>query len=180
MSDALRRARAQPLDDVDERCAGGEDLGGASLFQGGDLGLGDDPAPEEDDVGGVPGVERGAHGGKKRVVCTGQNGETDKVDVLLHGGLGHHLRALVKAGVNHLHPRVPKRPGDDLGTPIVAVEPGFGDQDADAALVARKLPAVSAIKNFFSIVFYSQMILPAIPKITAEMRRSKYPLKSRS
>ena len=63
----------------------------------------------------------------------GQDREADDVHVLLDRR-GHDLLGrLAQARVDDFHPRVPQRPGDDLGAAVVAVEAGLGDQDADGA-----------------------------------------------
>ena len=63
--------------------------------------------------------------------------QADRVGVLLQRGLGHLLGGLVQAGVDDLEPGVAQRPGDDLDPPVVAVEPGLGDDDSIGAQHAR-------------------------------------------
>ena len=60
--------------------------------------------------------------------------QTDRVGVLLERRFGDLLRRLEQAGVDHLEPGVPQRPGDDLGAAIMAVQAGLGDDDAVASL----------------------------------------------
>ena len=48
-------------------------------------------------------------------------------------GRGDLLGGLVEARVDDLHPGVSQRPGDDLDAAVVAVEAGFGDEDAWAS-----------------------------------------------
>ena len=55
----------------------------------------------------------------------GEQREPDGVGILLHHRLDHLLGRLVQPGVDHLEAAVPQRPGDDLGPPVVAVEPGL-------------------------------------------------------
>ena len=52
--------------------------------------------------------------------------QSDSIGVLLDDRLDHLLRGLVQPGVDHLEPAVAQRPGDDLGPPVVPVEPGLG------------------------------------------------------
>ncbi len=53
------------------------------------------------------------------------------------GGGRDHLRRLVQAGVDDLHPGVAQRGGDDLGAAVVAVETGLGDENSDGTHLAR-------------------------------------------
>ena len=53
--------------------------------------------------------------------------------VLLDRGLDDLLRRLVQPGVDDLHAGVAQRPRDDLGTTVVTVEPGLGDDHPDRA-----------------------------------------------
>ena len=80
--------------------------------------------------------EQLADAGEERHVRAGEDRQADHVDVLLHGGGGDHLRRLVQPGVDHLHPGVAQRRGDDLGAAVVAVETRLGDQHADRARAA--------------------------------------------
>ena len=75
----------------------------------------------------VPLPEQLDDAGEQREVGTREHREPDGVGVLLEGGLGDLLGGLVQAGVDHLEPGVPQGPGDDLGPPVVAVQPGLGD-----------------------------------------------------
>ena len=69
--------------------------------------------------------------GDDGVVGAGEDGEADAVDVLLDGGGDDHLGGLAEAGVDDLHAGVAEGAGDDFGAAVVAVEAGFGDEDAD-------------------------------------------------
>ena len=74
---------------------------------------------------------------------TGEDRQADGVGVLLQDGLGHLLRGLEQAGVDHLEAGVAQRPSDDLDPSIVAVEAGFGHDDSIRALHAghpREVP----------------------------------------
>ena len=68
---------------------------------------------------------------ERGVVGAGHDGEADGVDVFLFGGGGDHFGGLVQAGVDDLHAGVAQGAGDDFGATVVAVEAGFGDEDAD-------------------------------------------------
>src|SRR5678816_3520871 len=57
--------------------------------------------------------------------------QTDDLRILLQRGGDDLLGGLTQPGVNDLHPRIAQRTGNDLGPPIVAVETGLRDDDAD-------------------------------------------------
>ena len=69
--------------------------------------------------------------GDDDVVGAGEDGEADAVDVFLDGGGDDHLGGLAEAGVDDFHAGVAEGAGDDFGAAVVAVEAGFGDEDAD-------------------------------------------------
>src|SRR4051812_45117987 len=126
------RARARlgcdgALDVVDDRLgrrAGRERLGVPELLELGDV-LGRDRAPDgDDDVARVLLAQQLDDLRHERHVGAGQDGEPDRIGVLLQRGLDDLLRRLVQAGVDDLHPGVPQGPGDDLRAAVVAVEAG--------------------------------------------------------
>jgi hypothetical protein len=121
---------AHPGNDVIGAGAGRENLAHPGLLQGHDVLRRDDAAPEEHDVITAALTQQPNDGREKGVVGARKNRETDRVDVLLHGGLGDHLRCLVQARVDHLEAGVAERARDDLGASVVPVETGFGDEDA--------------------------------------------------
>ena len=67
----------------------------------------------------------------ERHVRAREDRDADRVGVLLERGLDDLLGRLVQAGVDDLHAGVAQRPGDDLRAPVMAVEAGFRDDDAD-------------------------------------------------
>ncbi len=71
---------------------------------------------------------------EKGHVRTGEQGETHRVGVLLHRGLGHLLGGLVQPGVDHLEACVTQGAGYDLGTTIMSVKSGLGDNYSVSAL----------------------------------------------
>ena len=113
---------------------GGEDLGHPHLLQHRDVGLGDDPAHDDQDV--VPALLLQAvdHPGDQGQVGPGQEGQPDGVGVLLDDGLDHLVGGLVQPGVDDLEPGVAEGPGDHLGAAVVPVQAGFGDDHSIGAL----------------------------------------------
>ena len=67
------------------------------------------------------------HPGHQGQVRAREQGEPDGVGILLHHRLDHLLGGLVEPGVDDLEAAVAQGAGDDLGPPVVAVEPGLGD-----------------------------------------------------
>jgi len=67
-----------------------------------------------------------------------QQGQPQRVGILLDHRGGDLLRRLVQAGVDDLETVVPKGPRDHLGAPIVAVEAGLCDHDAVRAVHGAK------------------------------------------
>src|SRR4051794_14903931 len=132
-SGGVRRGhvRGHPVDDLSSGGAGREDLGHPEILQRGDVGVRDDAAAEDDDVGGGPLAEQLEDATEQRHVRAGQDRQPDRLRVLLERGLDHLLRGLVEPGVDDLHAGVAKRPGDDLGTAVVTIETGLGDHHPD-------------------------------------------------
>ena len=69
----------------------------------------------------------------ERHVRAREDRDADRVGVLLHDGLDDLLRRLVQARVDDLHAGIAKRPGDDLGSAIVAIESRLRNDHADPA-----------------------------------------------
>ncbi len=97
----------------------------------GDVLFGDGAAEDEEDVFGALGFQEFVDAGDDCVVGSGEDGEADAVDVLLDGGGDDHLGGLAEAGVDDFHACVAEGAGDDFGAAVVAVEAGFGYEDAD-------------------------------------------------
>ena len=122
------------MDEVDDVLGGSsreKNFGDAGFFQGGDVGFGDDAAEEDGDVIHAFFVKHGHELGADGVVRAGKNGEADDVNVFLNGGGSDHLGSLAQTGVDYLHAGVAEGAGDDFCAAVVAVETGFGDEDAD-------------------------------------------------
>src|SRR3954469_7422974 len=111
--DGLADVRADPVHDRLHGGSGSEDLPDAEALELGDVGLGDDPAAEDDDVVGPALPEQRDDPGEERHMRSGEHGEADGVRVLLKGGLDDLLRRLVQAGVDDLHAGVAQGAGDD-------------------------------------------------------------------
>ena len=56
--------------------------------------------------------------------------DTDGVDVLLDGGLHHHLRSLPQPGVDYLDPGVTQRARHHFDPAVVPVEADLGGEDS--------------------------------------------------
>ena len=71
-----------------------------------------------------------------------EDGNADRVDVLLQGRRSNHLGCLSQASVNNFHAGVAQRAGNDFRAAIVAVETGFRDDDSDLPRHVRKYMSV--------------------------------------
>jgi hypothetical protein len=114
-----------------ERGAGAEDGGDPLLLEECHILFRNGAADDNQYVACALLFEQRGHAGHDGVVCTGEDAQTDAVDVFLEGGVDDHLRRLPEAGVDNLHTGVAQRPGDDLGSSVVAVQARLGDQDTD-------------------------------------------------
>ena len=92
-------------------------------------------AENEKNIFGLLVTEELGDAGDDDVVGAREDGEADAVYVFLDGGSDDHLRGLTEASVDHLHAGVAEGAGDDFCAAVVAVEAGFGDEDADGGLV---------------------------------------------
>ena len=125
------KCAGHPAGDLAGGGAGGEDLGHAHLLEHRDVLVGDDPAAEDHDVGGVALGEQVDQLPEKRHVRAREHGQSDQVGVLLDGGLDDLLGRLVQPGVDDLVAGVAEGARHDLGAPVVPVQPGLPDDDAD-------------------------------------------------
>jgi hypothetical protein len=124
-------ALVDEVDDVLGRSAWEKDFRDAGLFQGGNVGFGNDAADKDGDVVHAFFVEEFHELGADRVVRAGEDGEADHVDVFLDSGGGDHLRSLAQAGVDDFHAGVAEGAGDYFCAAVVAVQAGLGDQHPD-------------------------------------------------
>jgi hypothetical protein len=126
-----RDALVDEIHDVLRGSSWEKDSGDAGLFEGGNVGFGNDAADEDGDVVHTLFVEKFHELGADRVVCTGEDGEADHVDVFLDSGGGDHLRGLSQAGVDDLHTGVAEGAGDDFCASVMAVKTRLGNQHPD-------------------------------------------------
>ena len=73
----------------------------------------------------------------------GEDAHPDHVHVLLDGSGDDLLRGSVEPRVDDIHPSVAERPGDHLGTTVVAVQADLGDEDADGCRDGHLLLALA-------------------------------------
>ena len=93
--------------------------------------VGDHAAADDQDVVGAALLQQLQRRAENRHVRAGQDADADDVDVFLDRGLDDLLGRAVQAGVDDVHAGVAQRARDDLDAAVVAVEPDFGDEDAD-------------------------------------------------
>src|SRR3954467_11171388 len=141
---------ADPLDESDRRGPRGEDLRDAHLLQRRDVGVRDDAAAEHDDVERIPLAKQLEHAAEQRHVRPGEDGQADRVRVLLQRGLDDLLGSLVQPRVDDLHAGVAQCACDDLGPAVVAVEARLRDDHANPRPAAgrrrhREPPSTSSV-----------------------------------
>src|SRR5207248_439043 len=105
-----------------------------------------DAAAEHHDVGGVPLLEQLDHAAEERHVRAGENGQADRVHVLLDGGRDDLLRRLVQPGVDDFHASVAQRAGHDLRSAVVPVKTGLRDDHPDLAHDGKRNRNAAAIR----------------------------------
>ena len=60
-------------------------------------------------------------------MCSGQEGQSQSISVLLNNSLHHLFRRLVQTGVDDLKTSVTKGSSNNLGAAVVSVQSRFGD-----------------------------------------------------
>src|SRR3990172_834402 len=118
-------------DNLRGRRAGPEQPGDAPAFQPLHVIHRNDAAADQEHVTAARLVQQVFDPWEQGHVGAGQNGEAYHVHVLLDRGGSDHLGRLVQAGVDDLHPGIPRRRAPPLGAAMGAVEPGLGDQPRD-------------------------------------------------
>lgn len=66
-----------------------------------------------------------------RTVRSGENGQSDDLNVFLQRRAHDHFGSLAQAGVNHFHARIAEGAGNYLDATVVSVEAGFGYKHPD-------------------------------------------------
>jgi hypothetical protein len=136
---ALVESGLQPVGDIGQGRPWREHLSDTEVLQHRDVLVGDDPPAEDKDVVKTFSTKAVDHLGHKSQVCAGQQREPDGVSILLHRSLDDLVGRLVQAGVNDFETRVPKRPGNHLGSSVVAVETRLGDNHSVATIHERPM-----------------------------------------
>jgi len=125
--DALVELFFQPLTDRLQRRPRAEHLAHTLFFQRARIGVGNHATAEDENVTQVAAAQFLHHAREQREVRPGEERQADRVDVFLQRRLGDLLGRLVQTRVDDLETVVPEGPRDGLGTTVVAVEAGLGD-----------------------------------------------------
>ena len=120
----------QPQTDRLQRRSGAEDLTDTLFFQGACIGVGDDPAAEDEDVTEVALAQFFHDTGEEGEVRTGEQRQADGIDVFLQCRLGDLLGGLVQARVDDLETMVTKCTGDGFGATVMAIQARLGDDNS--------------------------------------------------
>lgn len=113
--------------------AGRKDLRHALAAQLAGVFAGDDAAENQQHIGEMPLPHEPQQTGHQGIMRATEDRESDAVHVFLQGGGDDHLGRLAQAGVDNFHARVAQGASHDASTAVVAVQAGFGHQNADAA-----------------------------------------------
>ncbi len=98
-----------------------------------------------------PLVQQFEYAPEQRHVRAGQDGQADRVGVLLDRGLHDLLGRLVQAGVDDLHAGVAQRSGHHLGAAVVPVEAGLRNDDPNAS-THRQNPPLLIRKSLTNVI----------------------------
>src|SRR5215203_289822 len=103
----------------------------ANRLQRRQVGIRDDAAEHHEHVG-EPFFAKEVHQTRAdRVVRARQNGQADDIGIFLKRRGDNLFWRLTEACVDHFHARIAQGARDDLGPPVMAVEPGLRDDDSD-------------------------------------------------
>lgn len=122
---------ANPLNDLGSGGTGWKDLLHAQRLELLDVIFRNNAAPKDDDVRRLLLLQKLEDIGEQGHVGSGENTQSDAVDVFLNRRTHNHLRGLVESGIDDLHSGITQGAGDDLRSPIMAIEPGLGDENTD-------------------------------------------------
>jgi len=146
-----------PSDRFVERSSSGEDALDPDLLERRDIPFGNDTADDDQDVINLLFSHLLHQFFADRQVGSGHNRKADDVHPLLDGRMGDLIHGLMKAGVNHLHPRVAEGLRHYFGPSIVAVQPGFCNQDTNFFLhlfTPLESPAANSGDEYY--LFFSE------------------------
>jgi len=140
------------LDGFFDGGAWGEDGFDSSLFEGRDIFFRDDASTEDDDIFCSFFFEPSDDFREDVVVGSGEDGQSDGIDILLDGGVDDLFWGLVQARVDDFEACVPEPSGDDFGSPVVSIESRFSDEDSDSSFGAHSSsPSLLGFKEFLFI-----------------------------
>src|SRR3990170_198550 len=147
------------FDRLTGRSAGRKHCGNPGRLQFLDILIRDRAPAEDDDVIRAALPEKLDNFGEQIHVSPRETRQADGIHILLDCGACDHLRGLPEAGVNHLHPRITKRPGDHLGTTIVPIKTWLRAQDPN--LLLHLCCHITLLQNTFTCFEIAQ---PALRK----------------
>jgi len=111
-----------PLDRFVKRGASGEDALDPDLLKRRNIPFGDDTAHHHEDVIKFLLLHLLYQFFADWQMGSGHDGEANYIDVLLEGRIDDLVDGLMEACVDHFHSCVPERLGNDLRSPIMAIE----------------------------------------------------------
>lgn len=129
-SDSRCHVRLYPGSDLIEWRSWSEDGRDSGRLQMSYVALGNDSSTKDEDVAGTSIGELLDDLREQGLVCTGEGGEANCIDVLLDRSLRDLGRSLMKSRVDHFETGVTQSAGDDLGASVVTVETWLGNEDS--------------------------------------------------
>src|SRR5580700_3724108 len=130
---------ADELDDVTHGRAWLKDSGYSDFFQAFDVLVRDNAAHQHQHVVHLVLLQKFHHPGNDGIVRTGENRESDNLNVFLKRCVHDHLWRLAEAGVDDLHAGIAQCASDDFGAAVMAVQTRLGDENADFLLSGHRV-----------------------------------------
>jgi len=129
---------ANEFDDVVHRSAGLEDAGYADFLEALNILIGNNAADQNEHIVHLVLLEQVHDARDDGIVCPGKDRQTDDLHIFLQRGAHNHFGRLPEARVNDFHAGVAQGSGNHFGAAIVAVEAGFGNQNANLRLSGHR------------------------------------------
>src|ERR1700733_804823 len=123
-----RNAEADEIKDCLRSSSGEKNFRDPALLQRGNIRFRNNSADQHGHVVHAFAAEQFHQPRAKRIVRAGKNRKPDHVDIFLRRRRRNHFRCLPQSGVNHFHPGIAQRAGDNFRAAIVTIQPRLSDQ----------------------------------------------------
>jgi hypothetical protein len=126
--------RAYESDDFLGNSAGLKDLGHPSLFESRNVAVWNNSSNHDQDIVETLSPQQFTDPRKDGVVGAGKNGDTDGIHIFLERRGSDLFGSLAEPTVDDFHARVAQGTCHNLRSTVVAIQTGFGNQDAKATV----------------------------------------------